>query len=809
MSSLPPPPDGDPQAPPANEPPAALSAPPELSSTLTPTAIPAEPAPTDIPPLLQTPLPPPPVLLAVPPPLLPAESSPTPARLPRSLLLAVILVGVAQIALSLLVPAPIGSNIASTSYRIGTVIGGTAVWPLIFIGLFSIGRRFRTPRSRAIILLSVWGFAILGHLGNISARSRQQLRMRGPDSSARSSLPSGAFDYESSSSPSPKSAAEPPLPAPSTSVATQYDFSTGSDERLVKSIESAQEDRYHAIVAAYARECAARPYDAALALERVKFIDHFANAEDLTIESAEEDRKQALANLTGRFPIAPGTVLYLLDRAYGPDFETKADDYAPLVPRWPAAQRARFFLQRANAASGDGRSARMKSYARLSFEAEPTGEAGLLLANAAHDANDTAECLRILSHRVFDSVVPWQKKQKMDLLFDLKQSDRAVALYRTIKAEAPDLLNQSETAMRLARAGQVDEARAILGRMPVNEWNRARATRSRFDFELEFGDATHARDAYRALRDTGIRADPILRDRIALFWKHPRLGWNAQDLVGAILLALLVAAVALAPLLFLIPVHYWSLLRARRGKSTAWPGARWGLRGAWAAFGVLFCADVAAIWAFQPQVMRTWWNDRGVAERLQDKTLLSEQTLVWIALAAILTALLWRARAWRLLGGGQWRGWKTIGLGLAATLGLRIGLVVYTLIWPGAISGDFASFSPETRQLCFALLKNLGPFGLMATIGLLVPVLEELLFRGVLLQALARHIPFGWANAGQALAFAAVHENLRLLPFFFSFGVVGGILARRSDGLLASIVMHAGNNLLACLALILLNRTMA
>lgn len=718
-------------------------------------------------------------------------------------------VGVVQIALSLFVPAPAGSNIASISYRIGTVIGGTAVWPLIFIGLFSIGRRFRTPRSRAIILLSVWGFAILGHLGNISARSRQQLRMRALDSSTRSSLPSGAFDYASSSPPPSKVSVAPPPPTPPAPVATEYDFSTGSDERLVKLIESAQEDRYHAIVAAYARECVARPYDAALALERVKFIEHFANAEDLTIESAEDDRKQALANLTSRFPIAPGTVLYLLDHAYGPDFETKANDYAPLVPRWPAAQRAQFFLQRANAASGDGRSARMKSYARLSFEAEPTGEAGLLLANAAHEANDTAECLRILSHRVFDSVVPWQKKQKMDLLFDLKQSDRAVALYREIKAEVPELLNQSETAMRLARAGQVDEARAILGRMPVNEWNRERATRSRFDFELEFGDAAHARDAYRTLRDTGIKADPILRDRIELFWKHPGLGWTAKDLAGAILLGLLIAAVALAPLLFLIPVHYWSLLRARRGKTSAWPGARWGLRGAWAALGVLFCADVAAIWVFQPQLMRTWWNDRGVAERLQDRTLLSEQALVWIALTVILTALLWRARAWRLLGGGQWRGWKTIGLGLAATLGLRIGLVIYTLVWPEAIAGDFASFSPETRQLCFALLKHLGPFGLMATVGLLVPVLEELLFRGVLLQALARHIPFGWANVGQALAFAAVHENLRLLPFFFSFGIVGGILARRSDGLLASIMMHAGNNLLACLALILMNRTIA
>ena len=594
--------------------------------------------------------------------------------------------------------------------------------------------------------------------------------------------------------------------ATSAPFATEYDFSTGSDERLVKTIESAQEDRYHAIAAAYAQACVARPSDAVLALERVKFIEHFAYAEDITIESAEDDRKEALANLTSRFPTSPGTILYLLDHAYGPEFETKAEEYSALVPRWSASQRAQFFLQRANAAFGEAQSARRKSFARLSFQADPTGEAGLLLANAAYEANDTVECLRILSHRVFDSVLPWQKKQKMELLFDLKQTDPAVALYREIKAEVPDLLKESETAMRLARAGLVEEARVILTEMVVNNWNLEFTTRSRFDFELEFGDATHAREAYRALRDTGLKADPLLRDRIRLFWKHPGLGWSARELGGVILLGLFAAAIALAPLLFLLPVHYWSLLRLRGGKTFAWPEAKWGLRGAWAAFGVLFAADVATLWVFQPEAMRTWWTDRAVAERVQDQTLLSAQTLIWIALAAILVALFWRARAWRLLGGGDWGGGKSFGLGLATTLGLRIGLVIYTLIWAGAVASETASFSSETQQLCSALLKSIGPFGLIGTIAILVPVLEELLFRGVLLHALARHIPFGWANAGQALAFAALHQDLRLLPFFFAFGVVGGLLARRSNGLLAPIVMHAGNNLLVCLALILMKR---
>jgi membrane protease YdiL (CAAX protease family) len=71
----------------------------------------------------------------------------------------------------------------------------------------------------------------------------------------------------------------------------------------------------------------------------------------------------------------------------------------------------------------------------------------------------------------------------------------------------------------------------------------------------------------------------------------------------------------------------------------------------------------------------------------------------------------------------------------------------------------------------------------------------------LLLDALTKHIPFGWANAIQACLFASVHENHRLFLFFVSFGVICGILARRSGSLLAPILLHGLNNLLVCLVM--------
>lgn len=82
------------------------------------------------------------------------------------------------------------------------------------------------------------------------------------------------------------------------------------------------------------------------------------------------------------------------------------------------------------------------------------------------------------------------------------------------------------------------------------------------------------------------------------------------------------------------------------------------------------------------------------------------------------------------------------------------------------------------------------------------PVVEETLFRGVLLSGLMRHMRAGWAIAISAIIFGAVH----LPDFKFAWfpvpalALLGALLAwirLRSRSLWPSIMMHATNNLVA------------
>ncbi len=86
---------------------------------------------------------------------------------------------------------------------------------------------------------------------------------------------------------------------------------------------------------------------------------------------------------------------------------------------------------------------------------------------------------------------------------------------------------------------------------------------------------------------------------------------------------------------------------------------------------------------------------------------------------------------------------------------------------------------------------------------IVAPISEELLFRGALLRALQRKTTPAWAVFGSALIFALVHPiasptigSVMAVPALLALGVFSAGLAVRTGNLSASILLHAGFNLL-------------
>lgn len=88
-----------------------------------------------------------------------------------------------------------------------------------------------------------------------------------------------------------------------------------------------------------------------------------------------------------------------------------------------------------------------------------------------------------------------------------------------------------------------------------------------------------------------------------------------------------------------------------------------------------------------------------------------------------------------------------------------------------------------------------------------VPLVEEIVFRGLLLEALRRRMAVAWAVAISAAVFTLSHytgrATLIVLPPLFVVGVVLGTAAVVTRRLGVPILIHAGFNLLPALVLLL------
>ncbi len=449
----------------------------------------------------------------------------------------------------------------------------------------------------------------------------------------------------------------------------------------------------------------------------------------------------------------------------------------------------------------DGDAQKAKTYAQSSFDEVPTEDAGILLASSLNQINDSEGSLKVLSHPVFESAQPWIQRQQMELLFQLGETQRATELFHKLKASEFNFYWDETSALKFAEGGNIDLAREVLNDLETGQWNQERVFKARFDFELEYGSREKAVEAYQSFRDLGFKTDPLFRNKFALIKKYPSIGIGFQDLTGIALFIISLCAMLLVPLTILIPVHYWGLLRARKGKTGGLQDSPFGIIHAWLAFGIMLATDTLVVWIYNYQSLETWWKDVYTDELLGMNSLPQEQGLSWLLIGITLIFILTKTRSWALLGSRNWPIAKSIVLAIGLCLLLRMLVGFYALIFPQILGGGQASGSPFIDELSNQLIASFGPIGIVVGIGIIVPIIEEILFRGILLHAFARYIPFGWANIIQSVLFASIHEDYRLAPFYIVFGMITGELTRRSGGLLGATLFHMLNNILVTVAM--------
>jgi membrane protease YdiL (CAAX protease family) len=84
-------------------------------------------------------------------------------------------------------------------------------------------------------------------------------------------------------------------------------------------------------------------------------------------------------------------------------------------------------------------------------------------------------------------------------------------------------------------------------------------------------------------------------------------------------------------------------------------------------------------------------------------------------------------------------------------------------------------------------------------------VVEELLFRGFLQNALAKYVPIWGAIFLSSFLFALVHGQPYAIPGLMSLSIAFGYLYHRTGSLRTNIILHMANNVFALLVSQVLN----
>jgi len=143
------------------------------------------------------------------------------------------------------------------------------------------------------------------------------------------------------------------------------------------------------------------------------------------------------------------------------------------------------------------------------------------------------------------------------------------------------------------------------------------------------------------------------------------------------------------------------------------------------------------------------------------------------------------------------RDWWVVPVGCGVQIVANLALV------PIALIADRGEAAQDVVQ---RLQRSTGPeLALIAISAVLIaPVVEEVLFRGLLLRALLRRMQPAPAVGVSALVFASVHlldaGALLVLPGLLLVGLVNGVLAVRGGDLSRPILLHVGFNLLVLVA---------
>jgi uncharacterized protein len=440
------------------------------------------------------------------------------------------------------------------------------------------------------------------------------------------------------------------------------------------------------------------------------------------------------------------------------------------------------------------------TYGLLALRENDTLDLSIVLAKQYQELKQKSKAIDIILKNLDSTRLSWDLNQKGTLLLELGLFDKALHVLKWAeKDKAVSWVDNGTLAEAMIKNGFYNQARSYLIKDMKNKWDRNLTLKKIFEFDLKYGSNDSAYISYIRLADEKFMNDPVAIKRISLFFKSPLAWWRFTDILKLFLLIASICVVFLIPYLWILPIHFIGNRYKQKGIVFSDTEFRWTLRHFWIAAGLLLVSDLLANLIFDHDSFFGIENDSVVDAVSLD---IANLTLFSFCCYLGLTIFLLKKHDLQFIWGNLWSKSRSIFLGIGYALLLKVGLGIFLQIYK-MFGINIDSLMPTSSIIDNIVSVNqyYHPILSCLLVAFIVPVYEEIIFRGIFLSASEKYMKFFLANAFQSALFAAVHMDLKLFPFYMLFGYVAGYQKRKSQALATGISMHITNNLMAFLVI--------
>lgn len=143
--------------------------------------------------------------------------------------------------------------------------------------------------------------------------------------------------------------------------------------------------------------------------------------------------------------------------------------------------------------------------------------------------------------------------------------------------------------------------------------------------------------------------------------------------------------------------------------------------------------------------------------------------------------------------------WSDIPLNKAAIIAVVSAAIAVGF---GYLFSTYAIPGEDAQSMMTDMLRNIPPTTLniavrFAAVALIAPIVEEIVFRGLLQRSLEHRLPNWGALLLASLLFGLVHGQMKALPMLVVLGMALGYVYQKTGSLRLPILLHIINNAMA------------